>query len=912
VYTIITPGTTNWVDFGAANNNAGTTFVAERNSGAAGSNGNGTAYTYAKSSGSDANLIKTGTFSGNTTANIVYSRTNFGDIPDTGVDGSYFIVKVWDSTVPPGDTNETEQLFDKIVVGLRVENNDQEKPKAQLYDVNPNARNMSNNSVTTEANAGPTAIGNNKLLGGLYMTGSGLAATISGHVEPRGTAAASYSSFLEKNDLDQYVPSSFSRDAVSGKVILRGYASDNQRITAIRLNIGGTTVEIIDTNAATGRLKPAGGAIKSWVYDELTLEGHKVEWAYVWDTQTLPSSSPVGAVLVQAIARDARIPTYATTPPYTIAPNDSVTVNHGAGTAPPPAANNVDYNTINLDRVPYITGLATALTSAYPSNPSTFNRSALGLYPVRDNETITINGFNFNGTSTVVKVNSTTLSPVTSVAANTQIRVPVGTTAASGPLLVTVGTTESVNNKNSNTASYNREGNNMNNSTLTDNRELYVWNINYLVNYKTLTNPFMRVDSQSRWYMTYGRGTDSMYFNFNAAEQAYLEQCYNKYHNTTAAFDSSGNIYGGATNTDRVSDGVNSATSFTFYSRTRGGMYTGYSSHYNEGSNKRRLELSYNGSTGQYNIRRVEIPRIAVIGAGSSASPARIYMSYFDGNNNASPVVFRYGTVGADANDIVGGIASDLSNTNPGTAAGAQVVANNTTTYKGGLYTAVGALSTGRAVIAWYDAENKQLVYSYSQGTHTSASETTSTAQWQANAKVIDTDFAGWHVDLTVDRNDGIHIAYYASSSGDLKYAFLPSYNAASSAIKVVTVDSFLSAGTKLMINTRQESRGGSTVIVPYISYYHASFMQTANSIRVAWRNDFTNLSDGAVYDDFTGAWEVMTIPTANIPMEDFVVNGVPTTGNFNTVSNGSVNITNSVVLGYYTNAWYERAYIKK
>jgi hypothetical protein len=176
----------------------------------------------------------------------------------------------------------------------------------------------------------------------------------------------------------------------------------------------------------------------------------------------------------------------------------------------------------------------------------------------------------------------------------------------------------------------------MNNSTLNDNRELYVWNINYLVNTNALTSPFMRMGPDSTWYMTYGRGADSMYFNLNASEQDYLEQCYNKYHNTTVAFDSSGNMYGGATNTDRVGDAYTSATSYTFYSRMRGSNYTGYSSHYGNGTNKRRLELSYNGSTGAYNIRRVEIPRIAVIGAGTRGSPAKIYMSYFDGNNNAS------------------------------------------------------------------------------------------------------------------------------------------------------------------------------------------------------------------------------------------------------------------------------------
>jgi hypothetical protein len=201
------------------------------------------------------------------------------------------------------------------------------------------------------------------------------------------------------------------------------------------------------------------------------------------------------------------------------------------------------------------------------------------------------------------------------------------------------------------------------------------------------------------------------------------------------------------------------------------------------------------------------------------------------------------------------------------------------------------------------------LIYSYSPTTTPTA---VSTAQWQANARVIDADFAGWYVDLTVDSNNGIHIAYYSSSGGDLKYAYLPTYDAAP---QVVTVDSFLSAGTKLMINTRSETRsvGGVNKIVqvPYISYYHASFPQTKNSVRIVWRNNFDTLKDGAVMDDYTGAWEAMTVPTNNVPIEDFICNGVPSTG----VTAGTwagVNLTNSVLLAYMTNLSYERAYIKK
>jgi hypothetical protein len=210
-----------------------------------------------------------------------------------------------------------------------------------------------------------------------------------------------------------------------------------------------------------------------------------------------------------------------------------------------------------------------------------------------------------------------------------------------------------------------------------------------------------------------------------------------------------------------------------------------------------------------------------------------------------------------------------------------------------------------------------RLVYSYSMGTDP---RTTDTADWQANAKVIDDNGAGWHVDLTVDAADHIHIAYYDSNGGDLKYAYIPAYDSPGGDITVVTADSFLSAGTKLMINTRLETRevnhtthATAQVYVPYISYYHASFPQTRYPVRVVWRNDFEQLRDGAVLDDFTGAWEAMTIPTANIPTDDFVCNGVPSTGTFReTAAAAGKDVTNSIIVGYLTDQYYERAYIKK
>ena len=69
------------------------------------------------------------------------------------------------------------------------------------------------------------------------------------------------------------------------------------------------------------------------------------------------------------------------------------------------------------------------------------------------------------------------------------------------------------------------------------------------------------------------------------------------------------------------------------------------------------------------------------------------------------------------------------------------------------------------------------------------------------------------------------------------------------------------------------------------------SFTQALGSVRVAWRTNFATLADGATNDQFTGNWEVMTIPSANIA-QDFRI-GIGLKKNLSSV--------NSPILGYST-----------
>jgi hypothetical protein len=484
IYTIAATGTTtNWVGLGAASNTPGTTFVAGM-SAAAGSYGNGTFYSYTQNT--DPNTTKSGVFTGPGSATggqgfagdptpVLYSGGDFNNLPDADV--SYFVIKAWDTTVADSGTNEAQELFDMIVVGLRMDNIDDTPPRIRLWDLNPLARNEYNNSETTIANAGPAAIGSNERLGGLYITGSGAAKTISGHIEPRGSAANEQSVFLENG-----IPSKFAKDTISGKVILRGYATDNQRLSGIQLSFNnGTPITIVTVNTATGLLTPATG--ESWVFNDLTLDGHRAEWAYVWDTQTIPSGAVVmaGTITVRATALDAKVTTYGATPPYTLTPNSSVLVDQAAGTAAYPAANNLEYNRITMNTAPYITSItrnANFNTLRSKQGWFSFRRSATGTGEFA--EEVNVNGFNLStGSGTSMALKAAPVGTATSQNAG-RVVFNMPTAAQTGVFTLKVNNIEAVNNRNDNRNTWNIETSPyIEGSELWhDDRNIHVWQSN--------------------------------------------------------------------------------------------------------------------------------------------------------------------------------------------------------------------------------------------------------------------------------------------------------------------------------------------------------------------------------------------------------------------------------------------------
>ena len=609
---------------------------------------------------------------------------------------------------------------------------------------------------------------------------------------------------------------------------------------------------------------------------------------------------------------------------------------------------------VKLNVVPYIT----ALESTLSDSDETLTRSALGVYPVAQGSTIKLHGFNITS-QPEVKLGTQPLTVGAAANGDGSYDVTIPADAVSGALTVKVSGIEAINNSNkapefaadgtATAAAYNVQST-LANKRLTDDLKLSVWEVSDFKAgmSKSLTSPMLKIAADSKWYMSYGKGATDMIVNANGTETK-VDQSYSVFHNTAVAYDKSGNIYATATNTDRIEDW---SAKFSFYSRIPSHISSAFPTpdpltaldhvitidkfehnlpKYKYGFGARSYQLNWKGKSrlekvfnqGQYNTNRVPRPKMAAIG---DTAKAEVYMSYFDANHPMSPVKFRYGAV--DNNNIfTGGIkdggttrvhtvnsvsvtdaeyhANALQGEN-GSASGYHTVADNTTAHKGGAYTAVGIVPKGKAgtakdvaVVAWYDAVAKHLVYSYNTAPDTPVQG----GVWQTNARLIDTDqTSGWYVDLTVDEDGGIHIAYYNNRKSELRYIYLSAYNDANP--KKVTIDSYQSVGTQVTVTTRKEGSSGNEKIVPYISYYQSAFYNSPNSVRVAWRTDFTDVKDGAKNDLFTGAWEAMTIPVQDgtVPQDATICNGVPTSGAW----------ANTVVLGFMTNNGYKKAVLKK
>lgn len=705
-----------------------------------------------------------------------------------------------------------------------------------------------------------------------------------------------------EGDLPDNVKNSLGAEPkVSGKIKIQGTITDNVRISSINMSADGIFNDVTLASYEKGSWKNnsiPNGVVSFEVNDEsISQEGHKVNYTLVLDTEKLS---------------------------YVAANNVNITIS--AKDWKNNASSDVTYI---VDVVPYVTSLKTELSEYYRSAPSVYARTAKGHYPVHENESIIINGFNVSGAT--VKLNGTTLTFNN-----------IGSNTTSGNLVVSVNGIESLNNKNLNTVEYNQQPNNVNNNVLNDDLILDVWQFKNAAQPKNgaaervtmKINPSTGVpgfsyansilyfnmpgynsnqDGDKNWSNTSGYGSGPY-------SQIPVGMNYGGFSHNTFTFDKNGDSYGAAMCTDTQS--AYASAFFQFFSREAplNPSVMDQNMNYVNQPNASRLDSSSvqisSGDTGWItNINRIQSPSME---AGVYNGLSYIYMAYYD--DAAKQIRFRWGTVGSEADYIDGKRDHTASNSAP---------SFTHTGYDYGLSDVVGENNTGSAqgnkddgglrpskvedsFVKYSNTNNGgvpiQIIASsgvpgghsaYATATKHKAGKYVSLSMinkdsdspvavvswydekarelcmaYNTNPKtknewttiVIDTE-AGLNVKTAVDNdnNGGIHFAYYKSTGSDLKYAYLSSYT--DKTPDVVTVDSFGAVGAKCTIDVASDG----THYVPYIGYQNNGYLGTPAASKIAYRTDFTSSTfEGSDSEDFvTGKWEISVIPTTNTPKDD-------------------------------------------
>lgn len=743
---------------------------------------------------------------------------------------------------------------------------------------------------------------------------------------------------------------------ISGIVTFEGSVKDNVVVKEINIKIpnynGGNAFAIATRNTA-GVLTSANMltlsdvapiktyadysfASKDWYFekikDEYAADGsNTVEFKFHFDSQKITGVAQVN-VGIELSAKDrgkASVPSG--TVIYT--PNAST-----PGTTQTTAATNTGY--YKVDIVPYIREVKTGLSGKKKNNPSVYARTAKGHYPVNGGkpgnassatmgaETITIEGFNLG--------------------ANTS---KLASTLASGEYTHTVNGVGSLNNKNNNDSKgeytktvaagnkagdyeiyrnyYNRSPNNDNNNNLTDDVLFDVWQFNNRAARPisgVIENPTMKINP-SNGMLGFAFTNGPLYFSMPGKTTAhaggsisYSSQDYSYVYwqgsfdfmtSVTLHYDSAGKTYATAAGGD-----INATQADKFSLMTdRWGVSGAATGGSYGGSRANRIEMiaqagdySYSNTDINFDKQRVKSPAIA---SSRDASSTNLYMAYFDNLNDE--IRFKYGKLGdsqtskvdfGNFKDSYGhGTVTNSYNANHGKYYNGhvQVIAHthggSTSLGNPGEYVSLGVVKDGAndvVVLVWYDSTDSVLRYTYNT-TPTTVRNGLSKEGW-SEAKTIFTD-AGEYCQIATDAGGGIHIAAYDGTNGDLKYAYLSSYNSAyTEATNSVIVDSYAIAGQNISIDVKAVG----TTYVPYISYYALSSAKP----KLAYRTS-TAVGNGAISEVYTGDWEVTIIPTPSKTPQDRISVGTVTNPATGTSTLGQyygkcyANGSDNTVLGY-------------
>lgn len=653
---------------------------------------------------------------------------------------------------------------------------------------------------------------------------------------------------------------------VSGTVMVRGTAHDNIRIDEITLSIdGGAAVRVAYWNATALAVEVPYQAVFHITGQDLTDDGHDIAWAFMWNTASIATVAKKDVVLAFE-ATDSSA-------------NDSVN----------------GERTRQYDVVPYLTGLTTAISGLISAD---FARSALGHYPVRAGETITVSGYNLKPTMAGIAGGSSDVRIVSAANRNTEgktgrglvyggvgspytsFTADISTLTAdpsigSGYLVVWVNGVPSLNARSGRS---NAETNFVS-QTGTDERWLSVWartvfktDVPAAPNANHASYPSMTMNGNTPWfaYVNNVQGYGIAEY-WNGTTETKIYETWDLFTHTAIDRNASGS-YAALYDINVVWHGTYNPgdlggilTSF-FY--TPANSLWGSTCQYYRDYHVWLDNLYKVGNTAV--LGRYQYPDLRVTGTNAVTN---VYYSVYDAIDDK--VIVRAYKVGTNNSSVAGskitdntvnGAASpdlytnmpqyradggwptyaDASGTNnqrfndSSMNSGKSPTGAYTIDTGAGPWTAVGGTSAGVALVAWYDTDANALKYAYNTAADVSGGGSF------GGTRILDTYCGGDFVDIAVDSADHIHIAYHDSYSGDLMYVYLASYDAAPQGPYVV--DSYLTVGNKAGI-------GVSSAGAPFITY-----KGMGNTAKAAWL--VGSRGDGAdAAGKFNGTWEVQVLP---------------------------------------------------
>lgn len=307
--------------------------------------------------------------------------------------------------------------------------------------------------------------------------------------------------------------------------------------------------------------------------------------------------------------------------------------------------------------------------------------------------------------------------------------------------------------------------------------------------------------------------------------------------------------------------------------------YSNYSGNWSYASKNNAITLDSMNYGGEILLGRYMYPKLIANG-NSKTGDANVYMAYYDdGTGEIAFRNFRIGTT-TTSYQLAGNTLKDSKNTGYGQyvnfkeASSSEEAADYYGTgvaegrlqavAKGSRYYDMAVTSENHVVILYYDEDNSRLKLIYSTDAVDGSSPTTAVA-WTPSS-VIFPDYVGTYCSMTLDSNNGIHIAAFDAGNADLKYFYLPSYS--STTLTNLTIDATGSVGHWTGIAICNDADNPEINGKPVISYYNSTETGSRESIKLAYpKAAIGSIGAGVDSDGYTtGNWEYMTVPAITPP----------------------------------------------